>query len=58
MIIIFRISSQDVYNSSTLEKSDINKWAYLINGSYQIFNSQHEAIVSFNEVFDKSKNNN
>lgn len=42
----FQVSEQDVERSSTLDKSDIGRWALLINGSYQFYASYDAAAQS------------
>lgn len=32
----FRLTAADVHLSSTLEKSDIGKWAIIVQGTFQI----------------------
>jgi hypothetical protein len=48
---IFQITAADVERSSTLDEQDIGKWGYLIQGCYQLFESQETAQASYLEVF-------
>ena len=46
---IFQITEEDV--RGTIEKSDIGKWAYLVQGCWIFFDTKEEAIASYLEVF-------
>jgi hypothetical protein len=39
-MMIFQITEEDVERSSTLEKSDIGRWATIVNGCIQFVNNE------------------
>ena len=49
----FQITQGDIDRTS-LEPSDLDKWALLITGCYQIFDSQSEAYGCANFLNDES----
>ncbi|HEY9664826.1 MAG TPA: hypothetical protein V6C65_40825 [Allocoleopsis sp.] len=48
----FQVTEEDVERSSTLEPSDIGRWALLINGAYHFFESEEDAEACRREVFN------
>ena len=46
---IFKITAHDV-EYSNLETSDIGKWGYIVNGCFQIFDTEQDARESFTIV--------
>lgn len=48
---IFQITQDMVDRSSTMEQSDVGRWAYMISGCYQFFDTEEEARESYKEVF-------
>jgi len=46
---VFQITEEHI--RGTLDKSDIGKWAYLVQGCWMFFDSKKEAIASYREVF-------
>jgi hypothetical protein len=41
--LIYQITEEDIKGSLILNKGDIGKWCYLLNGHYRICNSKEEA---------------
>jgi hypothetical protein len=40
----FQISEEDVERSSTLDKDDVGKWGYVMNGCINVVGSRDEAM--------------
>lgn len=48
---VFQITERDLEYHTTLDKSDVGLWTYLVAGCYQIFDTKKEAEDSYKEVF-------
>jgi hypothetical protein len=51
-----RLTRQTVLRSSTLERQDIGKWVFMVNGAMHGFcNTKAEAQQMIDEIFDNRK---
>lgn len=51
---VFQISEEDVERGSTMEPEDIGKWAFLVNGGYQIYDTKYRAQKAWRDATYKS----
>lgn len=47
---VFIVTQQDV-DSSSLDSTDIGRWAFIVQGCWQLFDTESEAQSTYNFVF-------